>query len=106
MKKTTVLLGMGASIVAGCAMQPIAEPLTLPNGQAGFVVNCSGYGLSDCFIAAGEVCKDGYYILERTINNDTKTTIVVEKPTEWRAAVGDGYIERHYKEKYMIISCR
>lgn len=100
------ILGIGASIIAGCVKQQIVEPLTLPNGKPGLIVNCSGYGLPECFKAAGEACPNGYYIYERTIGENTETVIAVEKPSDWKSSVGDGYLERRYKDKYMIVSCR
>tara|TARA_B110000444_G_scaffold185718_1_gene174842 strand:+ start:264 stop:521 length:258 start_codon:yes stop_codon:yes gene_type:complete len=51
-------------IIGGCAS---ASPITLPSGNQGFVVDCSGtaFNWSSCYEKAGEVCSGGYDILEK-----------------------------------------
>ena len=58
-----VLLAL--SILCGCAR---ATPITGPDGQSAYHINCSGIqnSLADCYVKAGEICGGrGYYVLDR-----------------------------------------
>lgn len=41
--------------------------MTGPNGKAAYSMKCSGMGrtLEDCYLKAGEICPNGYVIVDR-----------------------------------------
>jgi hypothetical protein len=56
MRRVIVTPGLGIAVVlAGCAT---AKPITAPDGQLAYRVECSGTGKSwgDCIEKAGETC--------------------------------------------------
>lgn len=51
-----------SAFAAGCTS---ANKITLPSGQSGFSINCSGtaVSISKCYEKAGAVCPNGYNII-------------------------------------------
>lgn len=61
-----IIVFSGLSLMIGCmAVQPIK--FVGPNGKTAYTMKCSGMGrtLEDCYIKAGEVCPNGYSIVDR-----------------------------------------
>ena len=60
--KSILKIILVSTILAGCAN---ANMITLPNGQSGFTINCSGtaVSISKCYEKAGTVCPNGYDII-------------------------------------------
>lgn len=112
-KKLLGIMVAGLSVVACSSLGPsAAQPLTLPNGKQGFSIDCTNYaGWPACFEAAGKVCKSGYKIHERSMDENTRSEIPTE-PLEKDAATSS-FIPGHppldvrnQEAKYMIISCK
>jgi hypothetical protein len=58
---------VGCLLLSGCAS---VEPVKFkgPNGKTAYSMKCSGWGrtLEDCYQKSGEICPDGYTIVERS----------------------------------------
>lgn len=97
--------------IGGCGSlgDSLVETITLPDGSKGLTIDCTAYGWSACFKAAGEACKSGYAIHERSMEENAKSELQTEPLTEEQKnllsqvpakIVNDG------KDKYMVISCK
>lgn len=53
-----------AAILSGCVTE---HPVTLPNGQSGYSINCPGtsHDIGDCMNEAARICGGKYEILDR-----------------------------------------
>ena len=73
--KSLVTLLLAASFVASCA--PTAKKIITPNGNAGYVVECSGnqYSWADCYKKAYESCKGKYRIIDKNESSRGLKTI-------------------------------
>ena len=111
MNKKLLSCGIAFSVLTGCASigGAIAEKVTLPNGSQGLTVDCTAYGWSACFKAAGEACKSGYAIHERSMEENMKTEVPTEPLEDVSkkliAEMPTGHL-REKKDKYMVISCK
>jgi hypothetical protein len=59
-----------ATLLAACALPPkvgVVGPVSLPNGQQGLAVRCSGarHNWSDCMNAAGAACGGAYDVISQ-----------------------------------------
>lgn len=61
----TILLLVSFLLTSCMAVNP--QPFKGPSGKAAYSMKCSGMGrtLDDCYQKAGEVCPDGYHIIDR-----------------------------------------
>ena len=103
-----------AILLIGCAAQ---QKIVLPNGEEGLVIDCTSTRWSECFRAAGEICKSGYKIYERAMGEFTESKIPLTELKEKEVNKGKGLESDQplYKpqqpppvvldDKYMVISC-
>jgi len=87
----------------------LVETITLPNGSKGFTIDCTAYGWSACFKSAGETCKSGYAIHERSMEENTRSELKTEPLTEEQInilAQVPAKIVNDRNDKYMVISCK
>lgn len=65
MKKLVAL--MSCIVLAGCA-SVTPEKFIGPSGSAAYTMKCSGSGLDwdDCYKKAGEICPNGYEIIDKS----------------------------------------
>ena len=61
-------------LLSACAS---AKQITLPSGNSGYSINCSGtaVSISKCVEKAGEACPNGYNIISSHNNPGTMTNI-------------------------------
>lgn len=100
-----ILFFTGCSSLGGS----LVEEITLPNGNKGLTIDCTGYGWSACFKSAGEACKSGYAIHERSMEENTKSELKTEPLTKEQKDLMSQVpikIESDRKDKYMVISCK
>jgi hypothetical protein len=64
MKKIIILIV--TVFISACAVEPVR--FNGPNGNAAYSMKCSGMGrsLDECYQKAGEVCPQGYTIIDRS----------------------------------------
>lgn len=101
-------------ILAGCgSMQRSSlEQITLPDGEKGWMVDCSYTGMPACFQTAGVHCPNGYTIFERTNGNSNKSGFPVEGLVNQGVVSGEIQVPHHPRQdyyrsdKYMIIRCK
>lgn len=68
MKYQTIGLAVLALALTSCADGPKVKPVTLPSGASGYYVTCdlSGHDWTECYDAAGKVCKGPYEITDKS----------------------------------------
>jgi hypothetical protein len=64
--KGITILAASLSLAACASVQPV--PFKGPNGNSAYSMNCSGFGRSlvGCYQKAGEICPEGYTIIDRS----------------------------------------
>lgn len=64
--KNIVIIALGATLFGCASIDP--KPFSGPSGKQGYSMRCSGMGrtLEACYQKAGELCKMGYSIVDRT----------------------------------------
>lgn len=72
--KSILKIGLVSVALGGCAS---ANKITLPSGQSGFTINCSGtaVSISKCYEKAGAVCPNGYDIVSSHNQSGVMTNI-------------------------------
>ncbi|MFC1685325.1 hypothetical protein ACFL0R_07660 [Pseudomonadota bacterium] len=105
--KNLVILPLLLATITGCESMDKAdtETIILPNNSKGWVIDCSYKRVSACFKAAGEACRNGYMIHERTIDINVDSKIPIEELPE-AAFMPREYTPPRNREKYMVISCK
>jgi hypothetical protein len=97
-------------LMCGCQSleSALVEPITLPNGSRGLTIDCTSYGWTTCFKAAGEKCPSGYAIHERSMQQNTTSELAIEPlSTGEETQLRDHTPLIHGREdKYMVISCK
>ena len=109
--KNVVIFQFVLFLLVGCQTISSAqiEPIALPNGNQGWIVDCSLYGMSSCFKSAGSKCMNGYLIHERITSENTDSKIPVDElPAAQEGVVASDYSPPSYrvKDRYMVISCK
>lgn len=86
---------IGGALLASCTTW---KPVVLPNGDAGYTVDCSGSNLtwSHCYRKAGEACKHGYATVVKADNHGGKPV-----PGDLYGLVGGSVADRS-----LLIQCR
>lgn len=113
LKKLLALFAVSLLVSACNSLGPSAsQSIVLPNGKQGYSIDCTYYsGWPACFEVAGTLCKAGYRIHERSMDEHTRSELPVE-PLEKDANTGSiisGHPHadvRNQKAKYMIVSCK
>lgn len=62
--KNVTISAVLALVLAGCASGFDAEPVAMPDGQKGFMVDCANSGLAACMNTAAETCGGPYKIVQ------------------------------------------
>jgi len=107
MSKLAVFVLVTPMIVA-CALLQTTEEIVLPNGKKGITVDCTMQGWPACFKSAGDVCKHGYYIYERTQDEEIRSEIPISKLEDEKSLsiVRPNPSMVQDKERYMVIGCK
>ena len=86
----------------------LAEPIRLPNGANGWIVDCAFGGMTSCFKSAGSKCKNGYLIHERTSDKNTESKIELEGLAQAGSSGRSLVVDQPSGtvDKYMVISCK
>ncbi len=89
--------GLFFAMLAGCITRP-PKPVSLPSGEQGIAVRCSGAARSwsDCMNAAGAACGGAYDIVSEN----------GESVGGMAAPVGNSAMFVHAIHREMIVSCR
>jgi hypothetical protein len=92
-----------AALLAGCVAPPkvgVVGPVSLPNGQQGLAVRCSGthHDWSDCMNAAGAACAGAYDVISQ--NGETVGGMAVASPATNSAVMV------HAIHREMIVQCK
>jgi hypothetical protein len=90
-------LAAAALLLVSCATST-PKTVSLPDGQQGLAVSCSGthHSWSDCMNAAGAACGGGYDIISQ--NGETVGGAAVP--------VGNSAVFAHAIHREMIVSCK
>ena len=66
MKFRQIIIATITLILSGCAVEP--KQFIGPNGKTAYSMRCSGMGrsLDECYQKAGEMCPNGYTIVDRS----------------------------------------
>lgn len=95
-----ILIGLAlvALISTSCATTPTPKAVSLPSGQQGLAVKCSGThrSWSDCMNAAGAACGGAYDIVSQ--NGESVGGVA--------APVGNSAVFMHAVHREMIVSCK
>lgn len=90
---------MAAAALSGCASSNDASLIHLPDGQAGYAVNCSGADAgtswASCYVMAGEKCGPTGYT-------------IVSKDNEEGGPTGGGItnvVSANVKNRSMVVRC-
>lgn len=104
MKKIIFALSISLLVIlTSCQFKP--DTIILPNGQQGLVIDCTNIGWPGCFKVAGDACKNGYAIHERTQLENTQSEIPVKPLPEIDLTSRMPIPEAEIKQQYMVISC-
>jgi hypothetical protein len=95
--RTVIRFGI-LTCLASCATALTPKPVSLPNGQQGFAVRCSGthHNWSDCMNEAGAACGGAYDIVSQ--NGESVGGVA--------APVGNSAMFVHAIHREMIVSCK
>jgi hypothetical protein len=90
-----------AALLAACVAPPkvgVVGPVSLPNGQQGLAVRCSGtrHNWSDCMNTAGAACGGAYAIISQ--NGETVGGVAV--------ADANSAVLVHAIHREMIVQCK
>jgi hypothetical protein len=101
--RTSVACVAIATLLAACVVPPgvgVVGPVSLPNGQQGLAVRCSGtrHNWSDCMNAAGAACGGAYDIISQ--NGETVGGMAVAAPAANSAVL------MHAIHREMIVQCK
>lgn len=76
-------------LLGGCVT---SKPVSLPNGNQGLAINCSGrFDLSDCMNKAAQVCGGPYQVIDGNSEGSGAVT------------VGNTFVQAH--KRMLIVSC-
>jgi hypothetical protein len=90
-------IGLAFAMLAGCVTHP-PKPVSLPSGEQGIAVRCSGAARSwsDCMNAAGTACAGAYDIISQNGENVGGMA----------APVGNSAMFVHAIHREMIVACK
>lgn len=62
-----LLIGLGMTLLTGCAAVVTAEPFKAPDGRAAYLIDCNDniHSMAQCYDEANRVCPAGYDLLSR-----------------------------------------
>jgi len=71
--------------ISACGVEPVR--FMGPNGNAAYSMRCSGFGrsLEECYQKSGEVCPQGYTIIDRS-----SSTVIVPVNNSFNASTRQG----------------
>ena len=72
LKHMKKLLILATLTITGCTTTP-PEKIVTPDGNEGYSIKC-GAGPDNCYTIAGELCPDGYNVIDRSNNASTAST--------------------------------
>lgn len=112
MSKSMLFL-LTTALLAACAPMQTTQEIILPNGKTGIVIDCTMQGWPACFKAAGDRCRQGYVVYERTQDEEVRSEIPLteleDEQTLARARaipVPPAPAVMPNKERYMVIACK
>jgi hypothetical protein len=96
--RTRIVSAALATLLAGCVVAPAPKPVSLPNGQQGLAIKCSGtrHNWSDCMNAAGVACGGAYDVISQNGESVGGMAMPARNSTLWAHAI----------HREMIVQCK
>jgi uncharacterized lipoprotein YajG len=108
-----VFFFLTTTMMAACAPVQTTQEVVLPNGKTGITIDCTMQGWPVCFKSAGDRCKQGYVIYERTQDEEVRSEIPISKLEDEKSLammkpvpVQPAPDVVQNKERYMVIACK